>query len=181
MLVLVERLKERLPHLPAIDGAALVRTQERIEALIAEKERFNYEKVFFDSLFQFGVFGLGWLMVKFGWLLAMISDPQGVFSTRVFKKVIDWVEGSNQNTRIPGHHAYDYTWTMIAVFRENAEAYADFKTYWETKKEELGPEFQILDILDGIYADYGSIAPLIILGANLFFERKRMGRTNRVN
>ena len=139
------------------------------EARERERRRFDYEKVFWNTLYGVGLVGLGYVTVKLGHVLEDLTDPVGYLEDRDWLTLVSWVEGKYKDQAPAGHPSS----TRIIFFRADPEAWEEEKAAHMLEEEEKPLDVRLLHILDRGFGRVGPALPVGVLCLNMFREWRR--------
>jgi hypothetical protein len=144
---------------------------------VLERERtsYDYERVFWGSVYGVGLVGLGWVALKLGRLVQVAQDPVGALNDAEYRLIVRYVE-EEPFADVGGLTAHRQT---IMDFRDDPYLYEDWKAAYAQAKASAPPEIRVLDVVDRAFGRFGPVIPAGIVGFNILSEKVRVKRLER--
>ena len=171
----------------SLSGATIAAIERRQKVLERESVSYDYEKVFWSSLWSFGLIGLGYVTLKFTDIVR--SGQKVVFAgsnpeLATYLETYEYVEGSKKDVDL-STLKYVSQATYIENFRLDAEAWAAEKA----SAAEKWPEYvvvsgdpavdrtdKMLDMVNRISNKLLPVLPIGMLGFHVVSEKIRVKR-----
>lgn len=144
------------------------------EAMRRSRGSYNYERVFWNSIFGIGLVGVTWVTIKMGQTIRFAQNPLGGKEDSEYKLFYLWIEGRNKSTPTFWLWPTPEIKKRVEEFRENPELWEEYKLEHEKLHKDDPIDVKALDFIDGLYARYGPLMPVGLLSMNVLREAVRV-------
>lgn len=138
--------------------------------LMRRERSYDYEKVFWSSVWSVGLVTLGWVAVKLGQAVAWIQDPLAASTRQGLEGYAEYVWGSKAD--VPIEAVPILLQPGVAMFRKNPDALKAQIAEQEEKGDK--PALKILEVADRVYGEVGAILPLGVVASQVLIEYLRV-------
>lgn len=156
-----------------VDMGVLARAEV---AMARDRADYDFEKVFWRTLYGVGLFAVGMGTLKVGRMIQAVTNPVAAIRGGEYDLIVSFVEGKDMFKDPGGLTAHRDT---IIRFRQDPVAYQDWKDAYAEAKAAAPPEIQMLDMVDSAAVRVGPVAPVAIFGLMTLYEYRRSRRMRR--
>ena len=173
----------------SLDTAKVLLLERRQDALIREKAVYDYEKVFWGSVYGVGLVGLGWLSIKLGKMIMAVQPPQikvvseDPYSLTVeqYNDLYPWVDPDGGKYSSPPPQGG--IGMVIIFYRSNPDVWEELKASFVDSGEVdldgvpvVPVPVKALTLIDGVFGRFGPVIPVGVVGFNMLSEKIRVKR-----